>query len=219
MPAVTLLKNNVLNYNFGNISYLPVLPATMYFGLSTETIPQLDTLSTIPEGLSYTGTGVTLTMFNTYSIGDKINVSGVDAYYGTTNIDGTWTIGGAFTTYIQFVVDSPPTGTTPQYISGGLVCKIPPEPSGGNYSRPSYSNNKTTWGVSTAGKLSSAIPIEFPTASADWGDIFSIFIADAATFGNIFWYCNFNVDFFVGTSSTPPYTDVVFDIGSIVVTI
>jgi len=218
MPAETLLKNNVLNYNFGNISYLPVLPATMYFGLSTEIITTTETLSMIPTKLEYTGTVVKLTLLNSYSIGDKINVSGVDSYYGTTNIDGTWTISSAYITYIQFVVDSAPTGTTPQYTSGGLVCKIPPEPTGNNYSRPSYTNNKTTWGTSTTGKLLNEVAITFPTASGDWGDVFSIFIADSATYGNIFWYYNFPIEFFVGTSS-PSYTDVVFDVGSIAVTI
>lgn len=54
MPATTLTKNNILNYNFGSQAYSPSLPSTMYFGLSTTLVGPTG-LATTTEPLTASG--------------------------------------------------------------------------------------------------------------------------------------------------------------------
>ena len=86
------------------------------------------------------------------------------------------------------------------------------EPAGNGYARVDYTNNKTTWSVSTLGTLANAIDIIFPECTpVSWGTALSIFIADAETNGNIWWYYTLSPTFPViaGTITT-------FEAGSIV---
>lgn len=216
LSATIFSTNNILNYNFGSVAYSPALASPMYFGLATEVI--IDTVS-IPTRLDYSSLLVTLYFSNSYSNGNWVTVSGVNSAFSVTNVDGTWEVVAHTETYIRFYVSIQPTGTTPNYAGGGFACKNPVSPSGGSYARVSYSNNKTTWAVSTLGKIVNAVSIAFPTATGNWGDITSIFISDSATYGNIFWYANLPVKIFVGTSGSPPYTDLIFTAGSIAITI
>jgi hypothetical protein len=77
-------------------------------------------------GMSYSGNVVTLNCSNFFASGNSITVSGIDAGYGTANIDGTWVCGsGTNQDNIVFTVSSPPTGTTPQTTSHGTVSPTP----------------------------------------------------------------------------------------------
>lgn len=59
------------------------------------------------------------------------------------------------------------------------------EPSGGAYSRVSLANNATNFPAASAGTKSNATLITFPAPTADWGTIYSLFVADAPTGGNV----------------------------------
>ena len=64
---------------------------------------------------------------------------------------------------------------------GGYVS----EPVGGSYARVAVPNDLTHFLAASAGAKSNATTITFPTPSAGWGSILSVFIADAATGGNV----------------------------------
>jgi hypothetical protein len=64
---------------------------------------------------------------------------------------------------------------------GGYVA----EPSGGSYARVSLVNNLANFPEATAGTKSNAGAITFPSPSSTWGAIVSVFIADAASDGNV----------------------------------
>ena len=214
MPATSLAKNNILNYNFGSTAYPDTLPATMYFGLAITTAIS-SVFTVVPTALSYLLKVVTITVANNFTAGDTVTVSGVNTAFSVTNIDGIWTLDSANATTIVFTVSVQPTGTTPQTLTGGWVIKSPVEPSGNGYARIDYTNNKTTWEISTLGTLTNAIDIVFPECTpVSWGTALSIFIADAATDGNIWWYYTLSPTLLVQAS-----TIITFDAGSIVVTI
>jgi hypothetical protein len=60
-----------------------------------------------------------------------------------------------------------------------------PEPSGGGYARVPMANNLTTFPVAVTGTKSNATVLTFPSPTASWGTIVSLFVADAATGGNV----------------------------------
>jgi hypothetical protein len=62
------------------------------------------------------------------------------------------------------------------------------EPSGNNYSRPSFTNDKTTWTTAAAGALANAIEMAFPAATGPWGVCTYFGIYDAITGGNLLAY-------------------------------
>lgn len=62
------------------------------------------------------------------------------------------------------------------------------EPSGMAYARVAVTNNKTNFGMASNGALTNLTAITFPESSGDWGTITHIFIADAATSGNILYF-------------------------------
>ena len=59
------------------------------------------------------------------------------------------------------------------------------EPSGGGYARVPIANNTTNFPVSVGGTKSNAVQVSFSSPTASWGTIQSIFVADAATGGNV----------------------------------
>jgi len=74
--------------------------------------------------MAYSTKEVTLTATNTYSVGDVIKVTGVNAGFTVTNIDGTWTCKtGTNGTTVVFDVTDQPVGTSPQTITVGAVTK------------------------------------------------------------------------------------------------
>lgn len=95
----------------------------------------------------------------------------LDYEFGNTGytVDGTLYV-GLSTTPIAFAG----TGAT--------------EPSGGSYARVPVVNNKTNWSTAASGILSNNTAITFPESTASWGTITHVFIADAASAGNILYY-------------------------------
>jgi hypothetical protein len=74
--------------------------------------------------MSYTLKVVTLTAANTFAVGDRITVAGVNTGFTATNIDGNWTCkSGTNATTVVFDVTNQPTGTTPQTVSAGTIAK------------------------------------------------------------------------------------------------
>jgi len=62
------------------------------------------------------------------------------------------------------------------------------EPSGGSYARVAITNNKTTFTTAATGTLKNDISISFPESSGAWGTITYVFISDAPTGGNIYFF-------------------------------
>jgi len=59
------------------------------------------------------------------------------------------------------------------------------EPLGGAYARALALNDVTHFPVAVAGTKSNAAAITFPSPTANWGSIVSVFVADAANGGNV----------------------------------
>jgi len=55
------------------------------------------------------------------------------------------------------------------------------EPVGNGYARAGGSNNKTTFSNSSAGALSNAVTLTYPTATGSWGTVVDFFLANHAT--------------------------------------
>ena len=226
MPATRWAKNSVLNYNFGKFPYSTVVPNYLSH--------------------TGAGKVVTIYAPNNFQVGNTITVSGVDTAFNVTNVDGTWTLdSGSNPSILIFTVDSEVTGDTPQTLTGGTVTNdsfglpstmyfgftviskmdessvassiLEPSIYGANgYARVGYTNNKTTWGTASNGRLLNAISITFPTATDEWGMLLSVFIADTATDGNLWWWYDLPYPIEVGILSG--YTDVVFQPNTILVT-
>jgi len=62
------------------------------------------------------------------------------------------------------------------------------EPSGSGYARCAIPNNKTSFSESSNGMVSNKIQFAFEESTGNWGTITHVFIADAATGGNILYY-------------------------------
>ena len=86
------------------------------------------------------------------------------------------------------------------------------EPSGGNYARVGVTNDKTSWGIASNGALTNSVAVTFPESTASWGTITHVFISDASSGGNIWWFDALSPSRQVQSSTT-----VLFAIGSITV--
>ena len=86
------------------------------------------------------------------------------------------------------------------------------ECTGGSYARVAITNNKTTWSTSSAGSLSNAITLTFPTATASWGTVTYFFIADASTGGTIIAYGQLSASKTIDTGDT-----ALFNIGDLTI--
>ena len=100
-----------------------------------------------------------------YSQGNKI----LNRYFGNTadSVATTLYIGLSSTP-----INADGTGTT--------------EPTGGGYTRVAVTNNKTSFSVASNGELRNAIEITFPEATATWGNITHVFIAEGASSAPIY---------------------------------
>jgi hypothetical protein len=87
------------------------------------------------------------------------------------------------------------------------------EPSGGAYARVAFTNNKTNWGTAANGILTNATAITFAESSASWGTITYVFLSDALTAGNIWWF-----DVLSPSRAVASLTTVIFAIGAVTVT-
>lgn len=88
------------------------------------------------------------------------------------------------------------------------------EPSGGSYARKSMTNNKTTWTTASDGSVENKVVIEFAEATASWGTVTYMFIADAATAGNILAWGQLTTSKAIGTGD-----NAKFAIGDLVITL
>ncbi len=59
------------------------------------------------------------------------------------------------------------------------------EPSGGGYTRVPIANSLANFPASSGGSKSNSTVITFPAPTAAWGTIVSLFVADAASGGNV----------------------------------
>ncbi len=59
------------------------------------------------------------------------------------------------------------------------------EKSGGSYARIQVTSWTSPIDVGTSGSITNTGAITFPTASADWGHVSGVFLADASTAGNV----------------------------------
>ena len=68
----------------------------------------------------------------------------------------------------------------------GTSVSVAKEASGGAYARIAVTQNDSNWSAASAGGATSICrDIPFPTATADWGNISGVFVADALTGGNL----------------------------------
>lgn len=218
MPISRIFLNETLNYLFGQTA-MTLLPNDYYVGLSTTELTDITNLSASVTAMSYDSLVVTLTAANIFKEGDSVIVSGVDAGFTTTNIDGTWTCdAGTNSTTIIFTVDTQPTGATPQTVSAGTVTgDLMTEVTGGSYARIAYSNDgeAADWTVSTTGETSNVAAATFVESTASWGTVLSVFLADAITAGNILWYYTLAPEMVIGANPTV----VSFAIGDVIGTL
>lgn len=88
------------------------------------------------------------------------------------------------------------------------------EPSGSSYARVAVTNNATNFPAASGGSKANGATITFPEATGSWGTLYTFFISDAATAGNILGY---------GDLTTPRTIDsgtiVRFDIGALTITL
>jgi len=84
------------------------------------------------------------------------------------------------------------------------------EPVAMGYARVAVTNNKTNWDTAANGTLSNLTAVEFAISTGNWGTITHVFLADAASAGNI-WFSQ------ALASSKNVQTDTVvrFEIGAI----
>ena len=62
------------------------------------------------------------------------------------------------------------------------------EPAGGSYARVAITNNKTTFTSAASGELTNDINITFAESTDAWGTITYVFLADALSGGNIYFF-------------------------------
>lgn len=86
------------------------------------------------------------------------------------------------------------------------------EPSGGSYARVSLANNKTNWGNASNASLTNSTSIQFAESTASWGTITYVFMSDASTSGNIWWF-----DVLSPSRTVASATTVLFAIGAVTV--
>jgi len=86
------------------------------------------------------------------------------------------------------------------------------EPSGGAYGRASLANDKTKWGTASNASLTNSVAVTFVESTASWGTITHVFMSDASTAGNIWWY-----DALSPSRAVASATTVLFAIGAITV--
>ena len=83
---------------------------------------------------------------------------------------------------------------------GGVITG---EPTDAAYARVAVTNNGTYWTFSQVAGLSkivNAADIVFPTASASWGTLTTVFLADAATDGNVLGFITLDESKAIGTN-------------------
>jgi hypothetical protein len=70
-------------------------------------------------------------------------------------------------------------------LGGSSKFGIPNEPVGGGYARVALPNTPASFPAALGGTKSNAVVVTFPTPTANWGTIVSLFLADAPAGGNV----------------------------------
>lgn len=83
---------------------------------------------------------------------------------------------------------------------GGYVA----EPVAGGYARVAVPNDLIHFPAASLGRKSNARAITFPTPSAGWGSVISVFVADSAQGGNILAMADLPLPRTVATGDLPP---------------
>jgi len=119
---------------------------------------------------------------------------------------------GAFTDYLENkILDhllGRTTYTAPETLYVGLAQSVSDdgtitgEPSGNGYQRVAVANNTTNFPSASNGQKSNANSITFPQATGSWGTINYVFIADAATGGNVLFYAQLTTPKTIGEGDT-----------------
>jgi hypothetical protein len=86
------------------------------------------------------------------------------------------------------------------------------EPSGFAYARIGLTNDKSNWGTAASASLTNSAAVTFVESTGSWGTVTHVFISDALTSGNIWWYDALSPSRAVASSTT-----VLFAIGAITV--
>lgn len=86
------------------------------------------------------------------------------------------------------------------------------EPSGGAYARVSLTNDKTKWGTASNAALTNSAAVTYTESTTSWGTITHVFMSDASTAGNIWWF-----DALSPSRAVASATTVLFAIGAITV--
>jgi hypothetical protein len=106
-------------------------------------------------------------------------------------IPGTWYVGLSLSpaTKIGLVVNA-----------NGQASEI----SGGGYARVAVVNNLTNFPAVSGGSKSNGIAITFPRPTADWGTVYSVFLADAPGSGNIWRYIDLPSPLVISNGAAAP---------------
>ena len=87
------------------------------------------------------------------------------------------------------------------------------EPSGSfAYARVELVNNTSNWGSAASGAKTNSAAVTFAESTGSWGTVTNVFLADALTSGNIWWF-----DTLTPSRAIPTTTTVLFAIGAITV--
>jgi hypothetical protein len=86
------------------------------------------------------------------------------------------------------------------------------EPSGGAYARVALTNNKTNWGNASNAVLTNSTAVQFAESTSSWGTITYVFLSDASSAGNVWYY-----DALSPARTVASATTVLFAIGAITV--
>jgi hypothetical protein len=78
------------------------------------------------------------------------------------------------------------------------------EVSGGGYARVAVVNNLTSFPAVSGGSKSNGTAITFPTPTANWGTVYSVFIADLPTGGKIWRYVDLPLPLVISNGAAPP---------------
>jgi hypothetical protein len=78
------------------------------------------------------------------------------------------------------------------------------EVTGGGYARVAIVNNLANFPAVAGGLKSNATAITFPTPSAAWGTVYSVFIADAPTGPYVWRYADLATPLVISNGAAPP---------------
>ncbi|HEY3322068.1 MAG TPA: hypothetical protein VGP72_16495 [Planctomycetota bacterium] len=104
------------------------------------------------------------------------------------------------TVYIGLFTTLPTTGGVDGVEVDGSVT------SGTDYARVAVTNDGTTWDTASSGSTRTIIPVTFPVAGADWGEVVGFGIFDAATSGNLLYFGTLNTARLILTGDEPEFS-------------